>query len=221
MGSISGRSEPRAEHCGKLAMNIAIIGWGSLWWCQGVLSVSGSWQPDGPWLPIEFARISCKRGHDGAPESRYLSAVLYEHAGLIKTYWIKSGMAELNDVRENLRERERCLRINCIGFVSRDSSSQFKPMSGLDIRMREWLASKPEFDAVTWTDLRSNFEKKSELKKPFTVENGIEWLAELRKKNQHDEAEKYIRKAPPQTDTCLRRRARELFAWTDLEKGIG
>jgi hypothetical protein len=37
---------------------IAVIGWGSLIWCPGILRTKSRWHSDGPALPIEFARIS-------------------------------------------------------------------------------------------------------------------------------------------------------------------
>jgi hypothetical protein len=39
-------------------MKIAVLGWGSLLWEQGVLRLASRWRTDGPWLPIEFARLS-------------------------------------------------------------------------------------------------------------------------------------------------------------------
>lgn len=39
-------------------MRIVIPGWGSLIWNPGNLAMTGEWQPDGPMLPVEFARVS-------------------------------------------------------------------------------------------------------------------------------------------------------------------
>ena len=39
-------------------MKIAIIGWGYLIWDRRGLDVLPEWQPDGPLLPLEFARFA-------------------------------------------------------------------------------------------------------------------------------------------------------------------
>ena len=50
----------------------------------------------------------------------------------------------------------------------------------------------------------------------FTVEDGgMKWLRDLRAEGRSKKAEEYIRKSPSQTDTSLRREAREQFGWSD------
>ena len=39
-------------------MKIAVLGWGSLIWDPKELDANNEWNNDGPFLPIEFARIS-------------------------------------------------------------------------------------------------------------------------------------------------------------------
>ena len=39
-------------------MTIAIIGWGYLIWDPRGLDIELPWQPDGPLLPVEFARFA-------------------------------------------------------------------------------------------------------------------------------------------------------------------
>jgi 1-acyl-sn-glycerol-3-phosphate acyltransferase len=39
-------------------MRIAVLGWGSLIWSPGNLKIDREWHEDGPFLPIEFARVS-------------------------------------------------------------------------------------------------------------------------------------------------------------------
>ncbi len=64
---------------------IAILGWGSLLWNPGTLHNERKSRSDGPWPPIEFARASnLKEKNNKRP---YLSLVIYEHAGLVRTYW--------------------------------------------------------------------------------------------------------------------------------------
>jgi hypothetical protein len=51
----------------------------------------------------------------------------------------------------------------------------------------------------------------------FTIDLGITRLRRLKESGQDSCAKEYIRKAPPQTDTPLRRCAREEFGWTDAD----
>jgi len=184
-------------------MQIAILGWGSLYWNLGALATDGNWQSDGPWLPIEFARLSSQHR---------LTLVLFANAGLIRTYWIKSARTELNAACENLGQRESCKQAD-IGFLTQNGASHIHPLPGLEQRIREWLVGKPHLEAVIWTDLRSNFRKRRN--REFSTQDALDYLQELIVQGEHAAAEQYIRRAPPQTDTCLRRRARELLGWTD------
>jgi hypothetical protein len=192
---------------------VAILGWGSLLWERRTLQISGQWHKDGPWPPIEFARTSGpkKKGSD-----RYLSLVLHPNAGLIRTYWDVSLLTEhRDDAVCDLRKREGC-NLSRIGHMPNDGQSQ-SPISGVDGRIREWLESKTaEIDAVIWTNLGPILEERE----VFTVEDSIKWLESLRRTNQDSTAQRYIRMAPSQTDTCLRRQVRERFHWTDIPIGF-
>ncbi len=188
-------------------MRIAILGWGSLIWCPRDLATEGDWRPDGPWLPIEFARIS------GEKAAR-LTLVLLEAVEPIQTYWIRSAKSRLDEARENLRVREgEGLDLGDIGYITRDGCGWFVPFAQIERPLRDWLKGKPDLEAVIWTGLGSNFEAKR--RRPFSVENAVEWLRDLRATNQQARAEKYIRCAPPQTDTEVRRQVRKHFQWTD------
>ncbi len=188
-------------------MRIAILGWGSILWCPRKLETDGEWQPDGPRLPIEFARISGKNAD-------ILTLVLLKEVEPIQTYWIKSGKAQLDEARENLRICEgKKLDIGDMGYLTRDGCGWFTPFTQIESTLRDWLKGKPDLDAMIWTGLGSNFEKK--LGRPFSVENSVAWLRDLNARNQHTKAEKYIRCAPQQTDTAVCRRVRQLFGWPD------
>ena len=190
---------------------VAILGWGSLLWDRRTLQISGQWRSDGPWLPIEFARRSGLSDKEGKPP--YLSGVLTRNAGLIRTYWDVSLLTEHGDDAVcDLRRREGC-NLSRIAYLPRDQPQSSIP--GVDERIREWLNSKKgELDAVIWTNLEPTLKLKE--RESFTVEENIEWLDKLRNSEQHGRAEEYIRKAPLQTDTCLRRQVRERFGWTDI-----
>lgn len=190
-------------------MKVAILGWGSLLWDPKDLATEGEWQPDGPRLPIEFARISGKN-------KNRLTLVCLEGGPRIRTYWINSNKTRLSEAREDLRSREgKRVDIGQIGYVARGGCSWVVPFHQITKTLREWLAIKRDLDAVIWTGLDSNFLR--EPRRDFSVERGVEWLSELVKQRKHAKAEEYIRKAPPQTDTRLREQCRMLFGWKDLD----
>ncbi len=190
-------------------MAIAILGWGSLCWDQGQLNTVGTWDSSGPMLPVEFVRIS---------RSDRLTLALFHGADLVQTYWIRSALPTLESAREDLRSRQNCVTTSDIGFIAGDGTFQFRALPGLADSVRGWLNAHPDLEAVIWTDLRSNFEAKTG-GTSFTVDNGIAWLQQLVDANRHQRAEEYFRKAPPQTETRLRGRVRELFGWTNLPFG--
>jgi hypothetical protein len=191
---------------------VAILGWGSLLWDPKELRICGHGRPDGPWLPIEFARTS-GLNKDTPP---YLSLVIHPNAGLIRTYWDISLLAERReDAIADLRKREGCYTSD-IGYIPNDGQLQ-SSIAGVDQRIREWLNSKrAEIDAVIWTNLKWKLEDREE----FTVHDSIEWLDSLKQDNRHSTAQKYIQMAPSQTDTCLRSQVRERFNWKDIPIGF-
>ncbi len=76
-------------------------------------------------------------------------------------------------------------------------------------------SKKSDVDAVIWTNLGWKIPNVAR----FNVEDGMKWLRNLRNAKKDDTAEEYIRRAPRQTDTCLRRQAREEFGWSDIPIG--
>ena len=182
-------------------MKIAILGWGSLIWDLRNLEICSKWHNDGPYLPIEFARLS-RNGR--------LTLVLYPEAEDIRTYWANSAFQDLSHARENLREREcKYLRdLGCISISENLNSCQTVPRI-LD-SIRQWCEEKG-LDAVIWTDLASNFLEKTGM--DFNEDNVILYLKNLTGKEQK-EAEIYIRKAPKQVKTRIRRKIENELGWT-------
>ncbi len=141
-------------------MRVAVLGWGSLIWNPGCLRLGdGEWRPDGPVLPIEFARIS---GSGEEPER--LTLTLREGAQDVPTLWSELEQDELDVARANLAQREKCA-VERIGYVGPNGGSQLRaitdPTAAQELlrRLEAWRVEKG-FDAVIWTDLRSNFEAK-------------------------------------------------------------
>ena len=121
-------------------MKIACIAWGSLLWKAGFLPLVSQWHPDGPLLPLEFARVS--------DVNNELALVLCEGAPLMPTRWAYLDVADIRTARELLRQREKITpeRPAWIGSV---------PSLGLtppQARITRWLQEKA-LDACVWTAL--------------------------------------------------------------------
>jgi hypothetical protein len=180
-------------------MRITFLGWGSLIWKLGCLKIKGCWKTDGPFLPIEFARIS----KDGR-----LTLVLYSHASNVQTLWALSAYNDLKQSIENLACREETSKGN-IGFANiLNNSSHCNTVPNILPIIQRWAREK-KLDAVVWTDLCSNFKELNE-------DNVIEYLRNL-KGETLCKAKTYICKAPKQIKTKIRLRIIQEFGWLPQE----
>lgn len=172
-------------------MKIAVLGWGSLIWDKDNLQIQSSWREDGPFLPIEFARIS----KDGR-----LTLVLYPYAHKVRVLWALSEHQDLDCAIENLCQREDTIpkRIGYISIQENKINCQTAP--NIEDCTKDWAKEKG-LNAVIWTDLQSNFVRKTET--VFTEENVIAYLFSL-SKEKLENAETYIRRAPKQIITKMR-----------------
>lgn len=185
---------------------VAILGWGSLLWNPRNLANQRKWRSDGPWLPIEFARTSNLKEKNGTLP--YLSLVIHPDVGLVRTYWDLCTLDDLSDARLNLKQRESC-DLDKIGCLPQDGVA-WTGVQGLELRIQEWLAAKrAEVDAVIWTNLGWKIPNVS----VFGVAAALDWLRNLKLQGKAARAEEYLRKAPLQVDTCVRRQAKEEFGW--------
>jgi hypothetical protein len=181
-------------------MKIAILGWGSLIWDTGSLLITGDgWRLGGPKLPLEFSRISSSR--KGA-----LTLVIDENRGeLAPARYAMSQRDSLDDAIEDLRSREGCPQ-GRIGFVcSHQREKERSKVPGIADKVREW-AEAHKFDAVIWTNLPPNFD--CQLDRESWLDKAVEYLDNLRGEGL-EKAREYVRKAPPEVDTPLRRRLAE------------
>ena len=172
---------------------IAILGWGSLIPKPQGLALDGEWQPDGPVLKIEFSRISS--------DGRLTLVIDCDYGTEVRTYRVRSLRADLGDAVCDLMIRESTDRKN-IGICSRNiDQDHCENHSAILPILHAWLKGT-EFDAVIWTDLKSNYKKKRardfEEGDAFSYLNG---LPQVCKASAHD----YIVQAPPQTQTKLRK----------------
>jgi hypothetical protein len=84
-------------------------------------------------------------------------------------------------------------------------------------RVTAWLVRHEDIQAVLWTGLPSNWQKKRE--RDFTPEDAVNFLLELEANRDlaeatYERAREYITNAPPLVDTAVRR-AMRTRGWDD------
>jgi hypothetical protein len=149
-------------------MHIAIIGWGSLIWSPGSLRLKSKWHADGPFLPIEFARISS----DGR-----LTLVIHPESSEVQTYWAVSAYDTINDAREDLRKREAASSISAIHCVQL-AGTKAEIDARTESSMLSWLRNHTAVEAAVLTGLNSNWTKLRGQR--FTVDDAMRYLSELK-----------------------------------------
>lgn len=180
-------------------MKIAILGWGSLIWRPENLSVKSEWLLGGPYLPIEFARISS----DGR-----LTLVVKTGATEIQTMYAISKFETLDEAVFDLAVREGCGK-NKIGYCIKNvevNPNNFNSRNNLI----SWLNDKDDIDAVIWTNLSANFKEKIDIE--LNNQNAVNYLKYLPQDVQA-KAEEYIRKAPAIVNTPIRRAIEVGLGW--------
>jgi hypothetical protein len=187
-------------------MNIAYLGWGSLIWKPGRLAIADSWETDGPLIPIEFARVSS----DGS-----LTLVLHPDVPDVQVLWANTVTTDIETAVRDLKKRERTPDINRIGYVCIPNSSRRCNVIPTVWQRIELWAKRKGLDAVVWTDLPSNFKEKTGL--DFSEENAVAYLSNLSGKALA-QAENYVRMAPEQVETNVRKRLKEELGWRSFEE---
>lgn len=201
-------------------IKIGIIGWGSLLWKPGVLKIKEDIWHEGPYLPIEFARVS----KDGRltlviDEGNYRNTEIKKS----QTWVAESQSSSIEDARLNLQSREGLPEredkredkredredIGRVGITS-------KNVCGISILIKEWLdgpENTKKFTDLLWTNLKpkppKNYEK-------WEYADRCSYLRDKQKSNK--EIELYIRKAPPTVRTPIRVFAEKEFGW-EQDKG--
>lgn len=182
-------------------MRIACLGWGSLIWKPGELTLASEWFGDGPSLPIEFARES-----DGGE----LATVLCPGVADVPVLWAYLDVAELAVAREQLREREGipAFQPECVGSLP----AVYGP-SACSEKIATWAAAKG-LDAVVWTALPPRC--RGENHRMPSEKDVIEYLKGL-PADQYAHAEHYIRSTPASISTANRRLIEAHFGWYPQE----
>ncbi len=185
-------------------MRIAILGWGSLIWNRGDLAMIGEWQPDGPMVPVEFARVS----QDGR-----LTLVIAPDVPAVPTYRAVAALSNLNQAIANLKQREQT-RSESIGYLRKDDE---KARTGtlpatIIAPLRAWLHAHDQ-DAVIWTNLPPRFAEATG--RVPTVTEALDYLRGL-DGDARQRAETYIRRTPAQIRTPIRAAVEAHLKWMPL-----
>ena len=180
-----------------------MICWGSLYWNSRGLKLKGSWNYDGPQLPIEFAYKS---------EKTPLTPVLYQKSPRVQTLWHMLDFSSLTEAILALSTREDTNEKN-IGFYSRlEGKYRCNAVPDIVETIKKWVEDR-ELDGAVWIDLGSNFFEKfeSELSEDTLYQyiNGLD-------ANEKAIEKEYVTKIPPQIDTPMRCLMRVKFGWRSL-----
>lgn len=180
---------------------IAVIGWGSLIWSPKELDIEPVWRPDGPRLPVEFARISS--------ENR-LTLVLVEGAPAQQTLWAVSRKATLEEAVEDLRTREGT-GPRGVGWWSAEPGHGGEwPYADV---IGTWAESRG-LSGVVWTALGpTDLEKR-----PGRMSDAerLQYLRGLVEAGREAAAREYFERAPEQIQTPFRALVRKELGWGRL-----
>lgn len=180
---------------------IACLGWGSLVWDPGELSIQCQWFNNGPLIHVEFARQS----QDGR-----ITLVLNNNASPVRALWAVLDCSNLAAAMFNLRKRERIPEKNENKHIGSWSVGQ--PAPTLIPDLVEWAAANGVAHVI-WTNLPPKFN--DEEKEPSS-DQVVQYLAGLTGAKR-EAAERYVRCTPRQIDTTNRRRIEAVLGWTAIE----
>lgn len=184
---------------------VACLGWGSLIWDPRNLPIQRCWFEDGPLIRAEFLRKSS----DGR-----ITLVLDESAELVRGLWAIMETESPNKARTALRKREGIpanLEQELVGLWTPGEQSPHTIPS-----LSAW-AQAQNIEAVVWTALPHKFFDDDPSKRA-TSENIVKYLDSLTG-TRRNEAERYIRRAPAQIDTPIRRVIEATLEWTVQDNG--
>jgi len=176
-------------------MTIACLGWGSLVWDARELPIHRHWFEDGPLVPVEFLRQS---------KDNRITLVLADGVPLVRSLWAIMDATDLAAAKEALRKREGAGKNHIGGWAQGEARPAL-------FSLGEW-ASTRGIASVIWTALPPKFAEKE---RTPSAEEVIAHLKSLRGA-ERDNAERYVRRAPAQIDTPIRRAIEAALGWTAL-----
>jgi hypothetical protein len=183
---------------------IACIGWGSLIWDPRDLPMRGTWQDDGPLLPVEFARES---GAQANQREDKITLVICPGTPRLRTCWTLLDVPDLTTARQRLAGREGIAKRweTDIGYWAYGGNAG----AGPEVATIGAWATSNGLAAVVWTNLPCKFDGKET--KP-TGEQVVAFLRDL-DVDKRRLAEAYVRRAPSAIDTPYRRMIAEQLGW--------
>ncbi len=184
---------------------IACLGWGSLIWDTRTLPIRRHWFEDGPLVCAEFLRKSS----DGR-----ITLVLDESAQPVRSLWAIMDTRDPDEARTALRKRERIPEKREEDYVGLWTPGSEAPPTIPG--MAAWAQAR-NIQAVVWTALPHKFYDYDETK-IATSDDIVAYLGSLTG-SLRDEAERYIRRAPTQIDTLIRRAIEAKLGWTGQNHG--
>lgn len=180
-------------------MTFCCLGWGSLIWRRETLPVNGEWKPDGPALPIEFARQS---------RDKRITLVICDGAPAVTVLWAALDVKTLDDAKQALASREGVSQTNIkhsIGWWLPASASLHPGAAAVD----KWAGAR-QIEGVVWTALKPKIG--NDYRMP-TCKEVIQHLVDL-EGVERTAAEDYIRLAPRQIMTPYRTAIEQALGWT-------
>lgn len=184
-------------------MKIACLGWGSLVWDPDTLPLRGPWFPDGPFLPIEFARQS----KDGR-----ITLVIVRNRAVppVRSLWAMMDTNDISHAKEALCEREGIPETKIDQLIGCwIKGREINREDNIVFTISSW-AERMGLDAVIWTDLPPKFNNEND--RVPTIEEVLNYLSSL-DPAKRKKAEQYIRMTPVQVDTDYRRKIIEKLNW--------
>lgn len=182
---------------------IGCLTWGSLVWNPGKLPIRGGWQTDGPFLPIEFARLSS--------HNRITLVILYAHPNYApsRSLWTLLNVDSPRKAFEALKEREGATSDLGIGLWEKGRA---EPAHEVDRRIAQW-AEAMGLDAVVWTKLGPKWEEGKRTVDRMPTEEEV--IAKIRTWDEPlgTYARLYLQMAPRQIDTPYRRAVFAKLGW--------
>jgi hypothetical protein len=186
-------------------MEIAVLAWGSLVWQpandHGELRLrpNDRWREDGPLLPVEFARISS--------DGRLSLVVVPGYGTESRVLWRPSALDDLDAAIDNLAERETGAPRRSIHAI--DSDGSFHGDGHVDVfaRVAAWI-ERTGVGAAIWAGLTPGDRWTEHGHDGFSHDAAVSYVRSL-EGDARARAVEYIRNAPPQVDTPVRRALRD------------